>query len=566
MTGNTTFLQSLGWAVLNSLWQLALLWVAYQFITAVFKSAKSSVKSSLASGLLIGGFAWFVYTFFNAYTSSAAEGTVVSSAFIATEDGSQVNDWLKKILPVASIVYLILLSMPLLRFIRNYRYVQIIRKYGLTKMSAEWRVFVSNIAGRMGIKKTVTIWISELVSSPVTIGFLKPVILIPLAAINNLTPQQLESVLLHELSHIKRYDYLINLIINFIRTIFYFNPFAKAFVQIVEREREKTCDETVLQFQYDSHEYATALLMLEKANHQIQPFIIAAVGNNDLLSRVETIMGVKKKQTFSYNKLAGLIAGLLLIVGLNFMLSGNKQNTENKITSIALLGLPAPTISATDAIIPASNVEDVDAAIINEHLASIENKVAKLQVEKAVTEKENAEIKINPEVMASFANFEIPESPTELKKYQEEQVREALEASKKVLTSQQWKEVEKNIAEVFTQKEKEELKATYQKEINKMDWKQWENKLRVAYDKVDWEKVNSQLAYAVNQVRYDSLQVVYNKALSTLDYVQKELTLNNVQSIPDTDITLKEVEQKKRETQRALNTIRGIRTKKIVSL
>ncbi len=566
MTGHTNFLQSLGWAVLNSLWQLALLWVAYQFITAVFKSAKSSVKSSLASGLLIGGFAWFVYTFFTAYTNSTTDGTVISSALIATEDGSQLNDWLKKILPIASIVYLVLLSMPLMRFIRNYRYVQIIRRYGLTKMSADWRVFVANISSRMGIKKPVTIWISELVSSPVTIGFLKPVILIPLAAINNLTPQQLESVLLHELSHIKRYDYLINLVINFIRTIFYFNPFAKAFVKIVEQEREKTCDEMVLQFQYDSHEYATALLMLEKANHQVQPFIIGAVGNNDLLHRVETIMGVKKKQAFSYNKLAGLIAGLLLIVGLNFLLSGNKQNAANKITSIALLELPASTISATDPVIPASNVEDVDAAIINEHLASIENKVAKLHAEKAVTEKENAEIKINPEVMASFANFEMPEPPTELKKYQEEQVREALEASKKVLTSQQWKEVEKNIAEVFTQKEKEALKATYQKEISKMDWKQWENKLRVAYDKVDWEKVNTQLAYAVNQVRYDSLQVVYNKALSTLDYVQKELTLNNVQSIPDTDITLKEVEQKKRETQRALNTIRGIRTKKIVSL
>ena len=106
-------------------------------------------------------------------------------------------------------------------------------------------MFVKNLAAQMGIKKPVHVWISELVCSPVTIGYLKPIILVPLAAINHLTTQQLEAVLLHELSHIKRYDYLINLIINFIQTILYFNPLVKAFVKIIEREREKSCDEMV---------------------------------------------------------------------------------------------------------------------------------------------------------------------------------------------------------------------------------------------------------------------------------------------------------------------------------
>ncbi len=168
--------------------------------------------------------------------------------------------------------------------------------------------------------------------------------------------------------------------------------------------------------------------------------------------------------------------------------------------------------------------------------------------------------------MAAFANFELPAETPELKKYQEKLVKEALEASKKVLTSQQWKDVEKNIAEVFTQKEKEALKATYQKEINKFDWKQWENKLRVAYDKIDWEKVNNQLSNAVNQVRMDSLQVVYNQAISKLDFVQQELNSNNIKSIPDTDVTLKEVEQRRKEAQKALNNLKAIRSKKIVHL
>lgn len=558
MTGHTNFLQSLGWAVLNSLWQMAFLWVVWQIITALFKKVTSSTKSSLASGLLIAGFAWFIYTLFSVFTSSSTDGVVISSVLMSTESNYPVNDWLQQTLPVASVLYLVLLIMPLLRFIRNYRYVQVIRQYGLSKINADWRIFVNNVANRMGIKKPVSIWISELVSSPVTIGFLKPVILVPLAAINHLTPQQLEAVLLHELSHIKRYDYLVNLVINFIRTILYFNPFVKAFVKIVEKEREKTCDDMVLQFQYDSHDYATALLMLEKRNNLHKPLIVGAVGNkNDLLHRVELIMGVKKKPVFSFNKLAGLLAGLLCIIALNILLALNKEKTVAHAAP-SFAQLPFNFVEGKDELSKQANV------VMNEQLSKIENKVAVLQPERIADE--NAIGKIDPASMAAFANFELPAETHELKKYQEKLVKEALEASKKVLTSQQWKEVEKNIAEVFTQKEKEELKSTYQKEINKFDWKQWENKLRVAYDKIDWDKVNNQLSNAVNQVRMDSLQVVYNQAISKLDFVQQELNSNNIKSIPDTDVTLKEVEQKRKEAQKALNNLKAIRSKKIVRL
>ena len=562
MTGHTSFLQSLGWAVLNSLWQMALLWMAYQIITGVVRKSNSSLKSSLATGFLFAGFVWFIYTFFSAYFSASTTGSDITPSLINTENNTlQVNEWLQQTLPVASVVYLLLLIIPLLHFIRNYRYVQVIRQYGLTKINADWKIFVNNIASRMGIKKPVSIWISELVSSPVTIGFLKPVILVPLAAINHLTSQQLEAVLLHELSHIKRYDYLVNLFINFIKTILYFNPFVKAFVKIVEKEREKSCDDMVLQFQYDSHEYATALLMLEKANHYFdKSLIIGAAGNkNDLLHRVELIMGIKKKPVFSFNKLAGIVAGLLCIIALDVLVSLNKQKTVSyAASSVRTLSLPLNFIESKDEL-----SKQADEAM-NEQLLKIENKVAQLHPEKiAAIENVN---NIDPAAMTAFANFELPTVTPQLKKYQEQLVKEALDASKKVLTSQQWKEVEKNIAEVFTQKEKEELKSTYQKEINKFDWKQWENKLRVAYDKIDWEKVNNQLSNAVNQVRMDSLQVVYNKALSKLDMVQEELNSNNITSIPDTDITLKEVEQKKKEAQRALNNLKAIRSKKIVRL
>jgi beta-lactamase regulating signal transducer with metallopeptidase domain len=571
----SNFLQALGWAVLNSLWQMALLWVVYQLITAVFKTVRSSQKSLLASLLAIGGFTWFLLTL--ASILYKTENAVIGSAGLINLDGNeQLNDWLFRTLPIASLLYLILLIFPLLQFVRNYRYVNVIRKYGLSKATVEWRMFVRKVAAQMGIKKPVHIWVSELVTSPVTIGYIKPVILVPLAAVNQLSTQQLEAVLLHELAHIRRFDYLLNLILKFIQSILYFNPFVKAFVKIVEREREKSCDEMVMQFQYDPYGYASALLELEKANHLPKTLAVAAGGKkNDLLHRVEWIMGVNKQPVFSFNKLAGVLAGLLCLITFNALLILSKP--VHKINS----GIAATTGSLSspfylfmddDKKTEAVNAAETAATIVNNIEPYVKQIAASIdEKEAAIMEKELEELgeKIEHAIANPFAvaatHFAAPEAP-ELKNYQEEQVKEAIDASKRVLQEKEWEEVEKNIAEVFTQQQKEALKAEYLKKINKVDWKKWENELRLAYNKVNWEQVNAQLANAVTNIRIDSLQHVYNKAMMNLSVVERQLSRDSLAGIPDSDITLEVIEQKKAEVSKALNQLRGIKAKKIVRL
>ena len=563
MTGQANFLQSLGWAVLNSLWQLALLWVLYQTITGIFRPAKSSFKSSLASSLLMGGFGWFIYTFFSAFTGNS-NPAIISPSSANPASNAELNSWLQQTLPVASVLYLVLLIFPLLHFVRNYRYVQVIRKYGLTKMKVEWRMFVSRVAAQMNIQKKVQIWVSEFVSSPVTIGFLKPVILVPLAAINHLTPQQLEAVLLHELSHIKRFDYLVNLIINFIQAVLYFNPFAKAFVKIVEREREKNCDEMVLQFQYNSHEYASALLLLEKTNHSPEYFAIGTTGKkNDLLHRVECIMGIRKKPAISFNKAAGLLCSLFFVAAFNMLIIKKESSFDREVAPFTYIVSPFRFAAQSVSDNAAENPIPVLTAASSYKTNTEYIKKVPAQKKEYPVPSISSDI-ASPEMMQAW--YEPPTEIPELKKYQEEQIKEALQASKKVLESTQWKAMEKNLADVFTQKEKEELRSDYQKELNNFDWNKWENKLRIAYDNVDWEKVNYQLNNAINQVRLDSLQRVYNNVMVKLNDVEKELTLQQLNGIPDSDILLKDIYNRKQQTQKELNKLRGVRTKKIVHL
>jgi hypothetical protein len=161
MGSQSLLLQALGWAILNSLWQLALLWVIYQGITTAYRSAKPAARSTLASSLLMAGFAWFIYTFFLALDGSSGSSGLITAP---TNDDSllgKLNNLVRASLPFASMIYLALLAIPLLRFTRNYRYVQVIRKYGLSKIDPEWRLFVTRISSMMGIKKPVHIYLSE---------------------------------------------------------------------------------------------------------------------------------------------------------------------------------------------------------------------------------------------------------------------------------------------------------------------------------------------------------------------------------------------------------------------
>jgi len=576
--GNSNFLQALGWAVLNSLWQMAFLWVMFQAILS-FGINKPALKSRLATIALSIGFAWFMITLLSHWLidPSAIKRSLFS---IASFEATRTEDWngnLQIILPYASASYLLLLVMPVFQFIRSYRYVQTIRAKGLSKCNVDLRMFVQRFAERMGIRKPVHIYISDLVTSPVTIGFLKPIILIPMAAITHLSAKQVEAVLLHELAHIRRYDYFINLWINFIRTLLYFNPFVKLFTRTIEREREKSCDEKVIQFQYDPYGYASALLVLEKTNYARQNMAIAAAGQkNDLLHRIERILGAdsyrqKKRRVPDLQKLGSLLAGLLCIISLNALFFFSSPIIQNNSFVFGQFANPFYHPVSEKAIEPAFTApkkkKEIEKKENTNNLAKNSSAIKAIIVGKKSREYlsplTQATPALPPGYMPVDSRFEVL---PELTKHEEDQVKGTVEATKKILEAGQWKEVEKNVADAMTQFEKEDLKEKYYKDLEKVNWKKLENKLRLSYNYINWDKVNYQLNDAINNITLDSLKLVYSVVLNDLNKVENWMNKNNCQSIPDTDLKLCEVKTQKDKVQQQLNTINAIRHKKIIHL
>jgi bla regulator protein blaR1 len=587
--GHSTFLQSLGWAILNSLWQLAFLWVIFQLIFSIHRKANAAQKSRLASILLFTGFGWFIYTLISHWLAGAGSGNLISSSYQHIRGYAALDEWLHKTLPAASIAYLLLLLLPVFRFISNYKFVQQIRKNGLQKINVEWRIFIKKVSAQMGIQKPVGIWISDMVTSPVTIGFIKPLILVPMAAINHLTTQQLEAVLLHELSHIRRFDYLINLFITFIQTILYYNPFVNLFVKVIEKEREKSCDESVMHFQYDPHGYASALLLLQKTNIKHHSIALAASGKkNDLLSRIENILGVERRPAFSFNKIAGVFAGLLCIIALNalFILSKPEKNEQG---NLAFTQLTNPYYffagKKTGSITEDKPAEPPAPPPVTEERIVQNTGAINVEVATPPIPKEIVTVKEKTKASFPFAVKEIP-GPTffsqlpqgaiavnmvnvsepELNKYEEEQVKEAVEASKIVLEKVQWKQIEKNIADVMTSAEKERVKEGYLQEIEKVNWNQLEERLKQSYEQTDWNKVNEKLGTAIISFRLDSLQESLSTTLTSLNDIEKFVIANKSQELIHPEITIQLIKDKKIAVQKNLEKVKAIRNKKIIQL
>ncbi len=353
---HSALLQALGYAIANSLWQMALLWIVFVLVNSLLK-LNAAHKYRLAVGAQLLGFVWFAFTL-QFYYMQCSEALKQSTEFVSRqhfnlivpESGNSFSSNLismmlkgEQLLPYLSVAYLLLLVFLTIKWTRGYNNAQNIRNNGLHKIDIDWKLFVKQIAGQLGIKQDVKIYLSELVSTPMTVGFLKPIILVPLASINHLSAEQMEAVLLHELAHIKRFDYLLNLVLSIVETVLFFNPFTQLISNSIKKERENSCDDWVLQFQYNPSMYAEALLRI--AYLQTAPsFAMTLVrkNKNDLLSRVKRMID-NKDARFNYRH---QLLALLLMTGILSSIAwfqpikrhqgttGNTAETKNKKTLV----------------------------------------------------------------------------------------------------------------------------------------------------------------------------------------------------------------------------------------
>ncbi|HEX8461685.1 MAG TPA: M56 family metallopeptidase [Segetibacter sp.] len=333
---HSPFLQALGYAIINSLWQFALLWLVYVSVNTIVKLT-STQKFVTGMVLQTAGFGWFIVTlvfYYRQYLLLFETGYTVDLLLTGnTTLKEKFIGWIletENILPYLSIAYLSLLIILCIKWLKSYRYAQVIRMNGVQKIDVELRLFVQRISYELGIKKTIGIYISEIIKTPLTVGFFKPIILIPLASLNHLSAEQMEAVIIHELAHIKRLDYLSNLFLAVIEAVLFFNPFMQLISRQIKRERENCCDDRVLQYEYNAATYARALLQIATYQTQSPSFALKATDDKHiLLGRIKRMIEKKEKTFFNYrHQLLALFVMTVVFSTLSFLSPGNKKSSS----------------------------------------------------------------------------------------------------------------------------------------------------------------------------------------------------------------------------------------------
>jgi Zn-dependent protease with chaperone function len=305
MSAYQSVLTVLGWSLLDSIWQMGALWIAYNMLTTGNTRISPAGKHNLVLLFVFIGIEWFVYTFILLLNEPT---TLFLPGFISVSPS--VNLWI----PYLSSVYLVVLMVRLLQYAFQF---QRRRKNKYDKsIPPDLQKFTDRYTKLLGIHRRVQVYLCGLAETAQTSGFFKPLILLPFSLITRLSPQQVEAILVHELYHIRRNDYLINICMSGFRGIFFFNPFAHLFYKALARERELACDDGVLDLGFAPDLYAEALFSLEKFRQPQLGFSLAADGNKPwlLMERIRRVLGKPPLQKGRINPL--IYFSLLIAVSL----------------------------------------------------------------------------------------------------------------------------------------------------------------------------------------------------------------------------------------------------------
>ncbi len=311
--------RSVGNALLDSLWQLALVSLAYAALRLVIRAPLMRYWLGLAALLLmlilpIASAQLHSKTLLGRNPSPAANfSPQVDGLFRAPGSTSdRLGSW-------ATLLWIVGTPIFSLRLGLQYFHVhRVLREQ--SPVGEDWlRERVKHYARELGIKRVVRVVETTRLLVPATIGWLRPIILFPAGALAGLPPDQLEYLLVHELAHVRRWDYLVNLLQSVIEALLFYHPAVWWVSAQVRIDRETCCDDCVIAMLDDRIAYAKALTGLEiQRTGRIPTAAVAAAGGN-LLLRIRRVLGFTSGPDLRISRIsiaglsAAVVAGLVLV-------------------------------------------------------------------------------------------------------------------------------------------------------------------------------------------------------------------------------------------------------------
>lgn len=332
------WLKALGWTFVHSLWQIAIIGLMLYIILRLIPRRSAHIRYTIATMaiwlVVISALSTFLIMLPDTKQITEVTGRVVlmkDSQVLSLND--HVSIWMESHMPMMLTVWLGGVMILMVRLLFSLGWVSHMRS--TASLSLEIQQSLDDIVQRLQLKIKPVASESNYVSSPVTIGHLKPLILFPIGIVNQLTPGEVEAILTHELAHIVRRDYLSNLIQSFIETLFYYHPVTWWISSVVREERENRADDLAVSWCGDHLGYAKALMTVEEMQVDQKSALTIGFASRKgvMLARIQRILHIPYKNHNQMEKT--VLLSLCSLCFLAFTMTGNTTNENQNQKELA---------------------------------------------------------------------------------------------------------------------------------------------------------------------------------------------------------------------------------------
>ncbi len=363
---------ALGWTLVHSLWQGAIFALLLGLLLIGLRRFSARARYLVAVGLLTGFALTVAVTLVRLYpTGGVGELADYQQLTTATETHAgplsrdlpvalnppaaagpeatirpafrqRMTDYYNAHLPLIVTLWLLGVLILQLRFLGQLAFVQRLKTYGTERFPAHWAARIQELEEGLGIRRSVRYLTSFRTHSPLTVGWLRPVILFPAPLLAELKDSQIVAILAHELAHIKRNDFLVNLAQAFLRTFFFYHPGVWWMSARIGEEREHCCDDLAVQLTGRPVGYAKTLVRLKESDLTGSSLAMAytgAAGRGFKLRITRLLSGYLHGATYG----EGIVTGLIFVLALGIAVTASGRQQELIRTN----GMVEPTHTLT---------------------------------------------------------------------------------------------------------------------------------------------------------------------------------------------------------------------------
>ncbi|HEY3400379.1 MAG TPA: M56 family metallopeptidase [Geothrix sp.] len=322
--------QALGWSLLHFLWQGAALGLLAWLLLALLRGADARARYGVACAFLLLMVAVPTATFLilQRQASALAEplrlaaeaaGPAIGDAPLTLRMKAALDPALPWLLGTWALGVILLSA----RFLGSWIRVQRLRRRSASPVPAAWHLVLSRLCRELKLSRTVRLLQSAAVEVPTALGWLRPIILLPACALTGLAPLQLEAILAHELAHIRRGDFLVNLLQSLVEVLLFYHPAVWWLSGRIRAERELCCDDVAAALCGDPLILARALTDLEALREALpssSTHLALAANGGSLMHRIRHLLqpALPASSAARATALALLAASLLGAAGVAF--------------------------------------------------------------------------------------------------------------------------------------------------------------------------------------------------------------------------------------------------------